>query len=123
LITSLLQGQEKVIKLSMQQADMDAIADSSMLQKKLNTTSQKLIEKQIILDQKMKFLEKNEGQVAIREKDVKSRISTLIKMQKELDIKKEEFENENLTNEKKCKKHLCLLKKKWTVISQQRRQH
>jgi hypothetical protein len=48
----------------------------------------------------MKILEENEGQTAIREKDVQSRISTLIKMQKELDTKKEEFENENLTNEK-----------------------
>jgi len=63
LITSLLQGQEKVIELSMQQADMDAIADSSMLQKKLNTTSQRLIGKQMILDQKMKFLKKMKGKL------------------------------------------------------------
>jgi hypothetical protein len=50
----------------------------------------------MILDQKMKILEENEGQAAIREKDVQSRISTLIKMQKELDTKKEEFENEKM---------------------------
>jgi hypothetical protein len=84
----------------MQQAHMDAIAKSSILQKKLNMTSQRLIEKQMILDQKMKFLEENEGQATTRKKDVQSRISTLIKMQKELDTKKEEFENEKLTNEK-----------------------
>jgi len=84
----------------MQQAHMDAIVESSILQKKLNVTSQRLIGKQMILDQKMKILEENEGQAAIREKDVQSRISTLIKMQKELDTKKEEFENEKLTNEK-----------------------
>jgi hypothetical protein len=74
-------------------------------------TSQRLIEKQMILDQKMKILEKNEGQTTIREKDVQSRISTSIKMQKELDTKKEEFQNEKLTNDKKMHKHLCLFKK------------
>jgi len=74
-------------------------------------TSQRLIEKQMILDQKMKILEENEGQTAIREKDVQSRISTLIKMQKELDTKKEEFENEKLTNEKKMQETYMSIKK------------
>jgi hypothetical protein len=41
----------------------------------------------MILDQTMKILEENEGQAAIKKKDVQSRISTLIKMQKELDTK------------------------------------
>jgi hypothetical protein len=86
-------------------------------------TSQRLIEKQMILDQKMKILEENEGQATIREKDVQSRISTLIKMQKELDIKKEEFQNEKLTNDKKMQETFMSIKKKWIVILQQRRQH
>jgi hypothetical protein len=75
-------------------------------------TSQRLIEKQMILDQKMKILEENEGQATIREKDVQSRISTLIKMQKELDIKKEEFQNEKLTNDKKMQETFMSIKKK-----------
>jgi hypothetical protein len=90
---------------------MDGIAESSILQKKLNMTSQRLIEKQMILDQKMKILEENEGQAAIREKDIQSRISTLIKMQKELDTKKEEFENEKLTNENKMQETFMSIKK------------
>jgi hypothetical protein len=91
---------------------MDGIVESTILQKKLNMTSQSLIEKQMIVDQKMIILEENERQATIREKDVQLRISTLIKMQKELDTKKEEFENENLKNEKKkCKKHLSILRR------------
>lgn len=47
---------------------MDGIVESSILQKMLNMTSQRLIEKQMILDQNMKILEENEGQTTIREK-------------------------------------------------------
>ncbi len=105
----------------MQQAHMDGIVQSSILQKKLNMTSQSLIEKQMIVDQKMIILEENERQATIREKDVQSRNSTLIKMQKELDTKKEEFENENLKNgKKKMQETFMSIKKKWIVISQQK---